>query len=95
VDEVFTSQSTLNTNVFVVSADNPAGVQMRPTNTVYRLSWDATASGFALYSATALTGSWSSPGLPAVTARERYVTFLPVTALPSVGAGYFRLQKQP
>jgi hypothetical protein len=95
VDQVFTSQNTLNTNVFVVSADNPAGVQMRPTNIVYRLSWDAPASGFALHSTDSLIGSWSNPGLPLIAARERYVIFLPGTSLPSAGQGYFRLQKQP
>jgi len=93
VDEVFTSQTALNTNVFVVNADNAAGIQMRPTNTIYRLSWNAPTPGFALYSATSLdAGPWTSSGLPVIAARQQNVVFLPATSLPSSGEGYFRLQ---
>jgi len=95
LDQIFTSQSTLNTNVLAVSAVNPNGVVLRPTNTVYRLSWNAPASGFSLYSAASVPiGSWTISGLPVMLARQRNVVFLPATAFPSAGQGYFRLQKQ-
>jgi hypothetical protein len=94
VDQVFTSQSSLNTSVLVVRAANAAGIQMRPPNIVYRLSWPAPPSSiFGLQSASSLTGPWSSPGLPAIIAGSRNITFLPSAALPSAGAGFFRLQK--
>jgi hypothetical protein len=95
VDQVFATQSSLNTNVLVVRAANPAGVQMRPTDIVYRLSWPAPPSTvYALQSASSVEGPWSSPGLPMITAGSRNLTFLPASALPSATAGYFRLQKQ-
>ena len=94
VDELFTSQSSLNTNVFVVRAQNPAGIQMRPPNTVYRLSWSTPATGYKLRSTASLSPppTWSSPGLPAIIAGTRILTFLPSTSLPSAGKGFFRLQ---
>lgn len=90
-DQIFTSQATLAANALVVSADNPAGVRLRPTNTVYRLSWNAPSPGFSLYTATALDAAWSSAGLPVMAARQRNVVHVPTTALPA-GQGYFRLQ---
>jgi hypothetical protein len=92
LDEVFTSQSSLNSSALVVRAANTAGVQMRPPNIVYRLSWPAPPSVYILTSATAVNGPWSSPGLPAITAGSRNITFLPATALPA-GAAFYRLQK--
>ncbi len=93
IDEVFSSQNSLNTSVFVVRAANTAGIQMRPSNVAERFSWPAPSAGFALQSASSLSGTWASPGLPAVAAGPRNVTFLPSTALPSAGAGFFRLEK--
>jgi hypothetical protein len=91
VDQVFTTQSSLNTSVFVVRAANPAGIQMRPTNIVYRISWPAPPSNYELQSASSLAGPWSSSGLPLIIAGSRNVTFIPSTALPSTTA-FFRLQ---
>lgn len=93
VDQVFTGQSSLNTNVLVVSAANAAGVQMRPTNIVYRFSWEAPSSGFVLRSASSLAGTWSDTGQSAIAAGPRNVLFLPGPALPSAEAGFFQLQK--
>ena len=93
VDERFTSQNSLNTSVFVVRAAYTAGVQMRPSNVAYRLSWPGPSAGFVLSSASSVMGPWSSPGLPLIADGPRNVTFLPTTALPSAGAGFFRLQK--
>jgi hypothetical protein len=95
LDQVFTGQSSLNTNVVVIRGANPAGIQMRPANIAYRLSWPAPPSGvFALRSASSVTGPWANPGLPAISAGARNITFVPATALPSAGAGFFQLQKQ-
>lgn len=56
VDQLFTSQSALDENALVVSADHSGGVRLRPPNTVYRLSWDALVSGFNLFSAPTVDG---------------------------------------
>lgn len=93
VDQLFTSQSALDENVLVVSADHPGGVRLRPPNTVYRLSWDALVSGFNLYSAPTVGGPWQATGLPVMEARWNNIIFVPATALPATGQGYFRLQK--
>ncbi len=93
VDQVFTTQNTLDTSVLVARAANTNGVLMRPANVVYRLSWPAPPSVHLLRSATSVLGPWGNPGLPAITAGARNLTFVPTSALPAVGAGYFRLQK--
>jgi len=93
LDQNFTTQSTLNTSVLVASAANTNGVLMRPSNIVYRLSWPAPPSVYLLQSASSVLGPWNDPGVPLFTAGARNIAFLPSTALPSPGAGYFRLQK--
>jgi len=94
VDQVFTTQSALNTNVLSVSAVNTIGVQMRPTNTAYRLSWPSTSPVYALESASSLNGPWSNPGLTTITSGPRKFAFVPATALPPSGSKFFRLRKQ-
>ena len=95
LDQDFTTQASLDP-VFTVAADDPTGIQPHPTNTVYALWWNAPATGFNLKSSSSLStpaANWPGVGLPAVPVGARKMTFLPNTALPSVGAGFFLLKK--
>jgi len=92
IDQNFTIQNTLNTSVLVARAANTNGVLMRPSNIAYRFSWPAPPSAHLLRSAASVLGPWNDPGVPLVTAGSRNIAFLPSAALPSSGAGFFRLQ---
>ena len=65
-----------------------------PTGTVYKISWDAPATGYSLRSKSSLTGAWVDPALPVLNVGGRKVTHVRTANLPSAGAGFFAVQKQ-
>ena len=74
-----------------IEASDCVGILTRPTNTVWRLSWDGPAVGYILRQSATLTGSWSASGFPVGTSNNRKVSFVPADALPSVNSGFYRL----
>lgn len=95
LDQMFTAQDVLDTAVWTIRAEDAGGIQPHPTTTAYRLSWNLPASGFELRSAPSLPPSWTDPGLPAVNAGARRLTFVTAAALPSPNGGFFVLYKAP
>ena len=89
-----TAIEALDTEVWRNVAQDTSGVQLVPTGTVYKISWDAPATGYSLRSKASLTGAWVDPSLPVLSIGGRKVTHVLTADLPSAGAGFFAVQKQ-
>jgi hypothetical protein len=89
-----TAIESLNTEVWRNVAQDTSGVQPVPTGTLYKISWDAPATGYSLRSKSSLTGAWVDPALPVLSVGGRKVTHVRTSNLPSADAGFFAVQKQ-
>jgi hypothetical protein len=89
-----TAIESLNTEVWRNVAQDTSGVQPVPTGTLYKISWDAPATGYSLRSKSSLTGAWIDPALPVFSVGGRKVTHVRTSNLPSADAGFFAVQKQ-
>lgn len=76
----------------VVAAD-PPGLVVVPPTTRYWLTWAAPSAGYVVQS-TADLKTWADPGLTGVfQIGPEKRALVPASALPSAGAGFFRLMK--
>lgn len=92
LDADFSTMTSLDTEVWRNVAMDGSGIQLVPASTVYKISWDAPATGYSLRTKSTLTGAWTNPGLPVVSVGPRKVTYVPTSALPSADAGFFGAQ---
>jgi hypothetical protein len=93
VDQDFTTSTNLNANILELQEEDPGGIHLKPTNTVWRVSWTIPDVGFNLFGSPALTGSpWTQMSLtpiPVGAYRADYIISTDV-ADPRY---FFRLQK--
>lgn len=93
VDVNFAELSSIDAGAWKNVAQDASGLQLVPGGTVYKFSWDAPATGYALRSKASLTAPWADPGLPVASVGGRKVTYVPASKLPSADAGFFAVQK--
>jgi len=102
VNDDFTQDSVLDTDVWQPIAGDVNTVQLVPQDTVWWASWSLPDTGFSLQTTTNLTdsASWtllSGPNAPVVepfpsfTAGGKRLILLPSSSLTSTNIGYFRL----
>lgn len=89
VDESFTSPD-LNPDVWVVRAQDGAGVFALPAEIDFLVSWNLPDPGFSLLASPSLTGPWAATPDPTLVGARRIVK-IEHAALPGAKAGYFRL----
>jgi hypothetical protein len=88
------TEATLDTNTWVLRAQEPADVTIVPNNITFALSWTLPDLDFYLQSAPAINGPWTDAGLTNTTILGTTKSVLvPKTALPAAAAGYFRMYK--
>jgi hypothetical protein len=94
VDDHFNA-GALNSTVWQVVAQDPAGVQVVPANSAYWLSWTLPANGYNVLSASAIgAGGWTDAGLTNILSFGGHnMTLITSTNLPGATTGFFQLQK--
>ncbi len=95
IDENFLAESTLNTNVWELAANNGAsGVQVIPQNSIW-LNWTLPDAGFALQTNSVLTGSaWKENGVTTLLMATGRKALIAPLDRPGSGQGFFRLVKR-
>lgn len=90
----FTKIAELDPNVLELKEEEAGGVRLRPTNTLYRVSWELPDSGFSLVGAPALTSSttWTPVAATMYTEGKQKAAFVTDTNAAQ-SQFYFRLKK--
>lgn len=89
------TEETLDPNVWTICAAQPADISLVKNNIAFTLSWTLPDLHYYLQVAPKLTGPWTDPHLTnniTVLGAVKSV-LVPKTALPSPGAGFFRMVK--
>jgi hypothetical protein len=90
VDQDFTTATALDPNL-EVKEEGSGGVNLKPTNTAWRVWWEIPDTGFELRSAGALvSNAWGATGLTPITQGSRRTVF---TTNVAANAGFFQLRK--
>jgi hypothetical protein len=86
------SSSSLDTNKWIMQAEDPTGVYQVPANAALLLSWSLPATGFRITASSNLSvsNSWHSAGLPTFTTGGRGGAFIPSSWLTT--NTFYRLQ---
>ncbi len=93
VDQTFTTATNLDSAFLELKEEDPGGIHLKPTNTVWRVSWTIPDVGFSLYGAPALTGaSWTPITMAPVNVGLFKATYL-TPAEVSDQRNFFRLKK--
>lgn len=95
LDVDFTKLAEIDSNLLETKEEEPGGVRLRPTNTLYRVSWALPDAGFSLVGAPALTSpttTWTPVAATTVLQGKQRTAF--VTDTNTAGTQfYFRLKK--
>lgn len=93
VDQDFTTATNLDVNILELKEEDAGGIHLKPTNTVWRVSWTIPDVGFNLFGSPALTGSpWTQVPLTPVPVGARRAAYITTTDV-SGPRYFFRLQK--
>jgi hypothetical protein len=93
VDQDFTTQGALDSSFLETKEEDPGGVHLKPTNTVWRVSWTIPDTGFQLYSSPTMAPlSWTLVPTSPINVGARRATYVESSSV-SGPRYFFRLQK--
>jgi hypothetical protein len=93
VDQNFTQQAALDSTFLQTLEEDPGGIHLKPTNTVWRVSWTIPDTGFQLYSSPTMAPlSWTLSPFSPISVGARRATFIDSSSV-SGPHYFFRLQK--
>lgn len=89
VDQDFTTAAALDPNL-EPKEEGSGGINLKPTNTTWRVWWELPDTGFALWSSPTLNSNgWAATGLTPITQGSRRTIFTPGV---SANAGFYQLR---
>ena len=95
LDEVFTAESSLNTNLWTINASDAAGIFVVPSTAAYWLTWTVPDGGFAPIGAAKLTDTtWGDINTSPLQLGTKRWALVDQSQMPGTNTGYFRLVKR-
>jgi hypothetical protein len=95
IDDDFTKDLVLNTNIWEYSVNNAGSVQIVPSNALFWMYWSLPDTGFVLQGSGIMAASgWNDLDLASLQTSKKKSVLISASNKPGIDQGYFRMMKR-